>query len=391
MFFQPPRSHELALSAGRQLQNSQTGFVHLCYEKEERRDLIPLLENVAFVLALLRSRKSEQVLEGKALLEKILGFESKGNFPVYVHEYPLCRDEKMAWKLAPYFFWMVKEFGSVLGSLTETLEPFLKEELLFAGPRSLQTATPQTVNDWIELCIAAQMAGREDLLEPAALQWNETLCLYLGKGDKWLQEKGEPALCLFDLMMGEWTGQFPKRSLAFHPLQVRASLIRPAEVKTLQKSPYLYRRGDGELPLYIAWGGAKQLHSFALARQQLRLRDDEIWLPEEVPEEGDKNYEIAFYLNIHPDHKISFGGKKASAFTLDEGIEITSGPLKLGLTLHPSQGKGQFFGHLMRGNRPSQLAKQDAYDWKIAIRTISREKVCSLQMMLALDYQEPLS
>jgi hypothetical protein len=378
---QPLRPHELALNAGRQLQNAQTGFVHLCYESAEQ-NTVPLLENTAFALALLRSRKSEQMLEGKALLEKILAFQVGGNFPVYLHHYPRCVDEKMAWKLAPYFFWMVDAFSSVLGPVTKALEPFLEPEVLYAGQRNLESAAPRSIEEWAQFCIAAQMAGQEELLQRAAEKWNERLCLYVGEGAL-VQEKGEPAVSLFDFMMGQWTGAFPKRCQAFHPLQIRASLIQPAHVKARQE-PFI------QTPFYIAWGGAKQLHSFAVARQNLRFEKEEIWLPEEVPEEGEKSYEIAFYVNVHPDNQIFFGGKKASAFTLQEPLCIQSNAFTLRLQLDPRQGKGQLFGHLMRGNRPGQLMKNDAYDWKIAIRTIWREKVCSLRLQLALDYREPL-
>ena len=66
---------ELNLAAGRKSQSAQTRYVHLNYESETVHDTIPLLENFCFTLALLRSRSAEQVLEGKALLEKLLVFE----------------------------------------------------------------------------------------------------------------------------------------------------------------------------------------------------------------------------------------------------------------------------------------------------------------------------
>lgn len=370
-------AHELALKVGRQLQSPLTGLVHLCYEEEGSRDTIPVLENVAFALALLRTRKSEQVLEAKAILEKILAFEVEGNFPIYLHDYPTCRDSWIIKRLSPYFFWAVKDFGAVLGSLKARLERFVL-------PPNL-SITPQSAADWAELCIAAQMAGQAEILQQAADQWNKHLCLYVGPSLKRPQEGGEPALSLLDLMMGEWTGKFSQRALKFHPLQLRASLIQPATV-TARDEPYVVLESDGELPLYIAWGDHQQLHTFALAKKHLRIEGNTIIFPEEVPEEGDKSYELSFYLNVHPDHQITFGGKRASAFQLQDEICIESNVLTLRFHL---EGKGQFFGHLMRGNRPSQL-KKDVYDWKFAIRTISREPHCSLTLRQTLDYRQPL-
>lgn len=371
------RINELALKAGRQLQSPQTGLIHFCYENKSSRDTIPTLENVAFALALMRSRMSDQVLEGKAILEKLLAFEVGGNFPVYLHQFPACHDWKMPERLSPYFYWIVREFGSVLGSLKNQLEPFIRPPQL--------NLSPQSAADWAELCIAAQMAERLDLLQEAAQHWNSALGLYTGPSFRRSQEEGQPALSLLDLMMGEWTGHFSRRALQFHPLHLRASIIQPAQV-TAGNDPVFILKSESEVPLYIAWGSSEQLHTFTLAKKHLHLVGDEIFFSEEVPEE--ENYELAFYLNVHPDHQILFNGKKASAFRLEDEVRIESKEMTITLRFLPGQGKGQFFGHLMRGNRPSQL-ESGVYDWKIALRTISREKHFSLRLQQKLDYRQP--
>ena len=66
------RINTLALNMGRKLQKKQTGFVHCCKESEDfvTHDTIPSLENALFALSLFRSRLADNVLEGKALIEK---------------------------------------------------------------------------------------------------------------------------------------------------------------------------------------------------------------------------------------------------------------------------------------------------------------------------------
>ena len=97
------RMVELALHSGRKRQSKQTGFVHYCYESStsDPHDTIPLVENFCFALALFRSRLVESVQEGKRLLEKLLAFEIGGNFPLYLHEYPHCKDIYLSIHLFP--------------------------------------------------------------------------------------------------------------------------------------------------------------------------------------------------------------------------------------------------------------------------------------------------
>ncbi len=87
---------EWALAAGRSLQSQQTGFVHYYQVPSSSYQTIPLLENTYFILALFRSCLVEHIQEAKTLLKRLLEFQnlkenqSRGNFPVYLHEYPEC-------------------------------------------------------------------------------------------------------------------------------------------------------------------------------------------------------------------------------------------------------------------------------------------------------------
>ena len=97
--------------------------------------------------------------------------------------------------------------------------------------------------------------------------------------------------------------------------------------------------------------------------------------------------ELAFYLNHHPDHQILINGKKATTFVPGDQVEIISKGMRITLSFSVESGKGKFFGHLLRGNRPRQLhgTKFDAYDWKIALRTLERDSLCTVG--LEINYQ----
>ena len=119
-----------ALLAGQQLRSKQTGYVHFHYgHVQPPFETIPLIENALFVLALLRSRIVEKMQEGMLLLKGLLGFqvhsqdENLGNFPLYLHQYPQCNDSTVALQLLAPFYWMMVQFGHVLGgSLRDALE-----------------------------------------------------------------------------------------------------------------------------------------------------------------------------------------------------------------------------------------------------------------------------
>ena len=158
---------ELALAAGRRRQSKQTGFVHHCYEnRDAEKETVPLYENAAFALALFRSKLAENVQEAKILLGKLLSFEAGGNFPVYLHEYPLCRDLYLGSKLKKIFCWIAAEFGSILG---------------------------QELKDALEGCIGRIQGELKELQEIAPALWNSKICAYVGMQDQERESRPSPS------------------------------------------------------------------------------------------------------------------------------------------------------------------------------------------------------
>ena len=106
---------ELNLCAADSRKSPLTGYLHTHASLPDAWDAIPLLENFCYVLALFRSRQTERIAEGKILLERLLAFEVNGNFPIYLHEYPLCKDRQMGLDILPVLHWLQKEFHGALG------------------------------------------------------------------------------------------------------------------------------------------------------------------------------------------------------------------------------------------------------------------------------------
>jgi hypothetical protein len=112
---------ELAVSSGKKLTHPVTGFVTSSEPGTE--GVILLYDNFLYILALLRSKTHENVLEARKLLERLFFFqqlfpdqEEFGSFPVALHEYPCCSDKMQATHILALLYWVQKEFGHVLAN-----------------------------------------------------------------------------------------------------------------------------------------------------------------------------------------------------------------------------------------------------------------------------------
>jgi hypothetical protein len=361
---------ELALKAGRKRQSKQTGFVHL-------EDRIPLLENFCFALALFRSRLSENVLEGKALLERLLHFQVEGNFPVYLHEYPRCHDTFRGERILPALHWILTDFQAVLeGELKNRLKIAIQQI-----PRGQSFRAPSTPEEWAQSLIRGQMSGSCDPSQ-ALQHWHPSLLTFVGPHS---QDKHEPAITLYDLFMGSLFNTFSNRALLDHPIHLQASLIQPFPLPLPVPLPLPSLLNLS--PCHLLWGDAEHLHSLVLhAKNSIIQKNEEnflITLPETVPEEGEGRTELSLFCDIHPDHLILINQKRATTFQLGDTVTLVSKGLKIELTF--SGEGGQFFGHLLRANRPTQTNKGDAYDWQIALRTLSREPSCTVKLSVQMQ------
>lgn len=409
---------ELNLNAARLAQSPQTGYLHLNYESEERQDTIPLLENFCFALALMRSRLADQIIEGKALLEKLLVFEVEGNFPVYLHDFPQCKDRVFSLNILPIFHWILKDFRSALNeSLAVHLEMLIFRILSHAykmhGQRPLSKAAefrlksyfepndlpawlPSSSEEWADALITYQMAysnglDLSNLLKEALKQWNPHLGVYLGVQQ---QERGEPKPTLFDLLMGHYHHNYSRRALEARSLHLLAALIQPFEQKSPQDlSSEILCHVLTANSCFLYWGSLFQLHSLMFdashalcsSVKDINAMTFYVSLPQRTFQEGEEVFETRFFFNLHPDHQIRIRDAKASTFQMGEPVELISNEQKMTLQFDLVEGDGRFFGHISRANRPNQRGKNlkfEVFDWQIALRTIRRSENCSLKITL---------
>lgn len=413
---------ELNLISGRRFQSPQTGFIHFNSHSEDRHDTIPLLENLCFALALLRSRLIEQVAEGKSLIEKLLPFEVDGNFPIYLHEYPHCKDRAFGLTLLPVFHWALTDFRIALGEplasqlellvcriisqgyrahaqrpLSKSLEFRLKS--YFESYPSLDWE-PMSPQEWAELLISFQMIKRhtpnsssvdnDSILEEALKRWHPQLCVYLGPQH---HERHEPQVTLFDLFLGSYYQRYSRRALENSRVHLLASLIHPFgedQNKHLSLSIPFQKTHSPHTQYALYWGNPEQLNSCIFNPQKSRCsidrRENEveftIYLSARDVQKNQEEFEVALYLNLNAIEKIFVQEAPATTFQLGDLITCSSQDILLNLEFFLEQGQGSFFGHIYRANRPNQKAmnlKFETFDWQIALRTICRDEECVLR------------
>lgn len=278
---------ELAVTSGRSHQSAQTSFVHYChYQLDEKvNHTIPIYENILFALALIRMQTVDNVNEAKKIVGKILAFQNPetGNFPNYLHEFPVCYDRYACVHLLPPLFWMLKGFQKVLGkdlvdaikgAATRSLEYCSDEKSFESAPFQVaikiasanaaygllwknkawqkrgeawleelrKSSESEDFGTWYspeyiaETLIGLQMVYEKISESPWTFFWKRlSECwfrparCYIGPPVKVMQWRSEPQPTLYDLYLGDFTGGYPYHAFIDHPFQLQGALVRSVE------------------------------------------------------------------------------------------------------------------------------------------------------------------
>lgn len=398
------RLHQMALAEGRRLQSAETGFVHI-------KDTIPILQNMLFALALLRSKTADAASEAKELLGRLLHFQAEnGNFPTYLHQYPSTNDFFFAAELLAPLHWILRDFGSVLGAQKEGIEACLgriKKHLNSqeVAPQGAQRVKIEAINGSLkqesfkspellgEYLIACQLAGEALPATP----WDSTACAYNGEAAQEKQMGFEPEVTLYDLFMAYRTGTFSSRVLKSDPIHLYASLIRPVKGQA-PPSPQEELTCHESVPenrlrwyhrFKKVWGTPDRTHTFVCQGGNISdwsFEGDHFHFVLGDPIENDHRdhqREISFFLDRQPMRPL-VGGAEATTFRPDDEVKLILEGKEITLKFSIVEGEGEFMGHIMRGNRPSQIAPErfEAYDWQIFLRTIRRSERCCVKVFL---------
>ncbi len=321
---------ELAVAAGRRLQSDETGFLHL-------GDVIPVVDNFLFALALLRSLTKEAMSEAREIITRLLPFEAEEGFPSALHQYPQG-NPRLARPLKPILSFMLDTFPLALGAqLTSELEA-LSARLGEQEPYPRDRLTEGVVRD---------------IHGPTGL--------YAGPPSGEQQRGLEPAVTFLDLQIAAASGHFAKRTLEPQRVHLQGALIRPEQKKLELTEGPSWAYGAGEA-LRLVWGDRQLTRTLLLpgvkgvrevgAQLQMELTEPKLFLP------------LVEGLTIR------VNGQTATCFALGDLIQVSDGAFNMDLRF---EGEGRCTGHIHRGNRPGQLLAKgggrfDAYDWHIFLR-----------------------
>lgn len=483
---------EWAISAGRLFQSEQTGFVHLFGGSidQENAKTIPVYENTLFALALLRSRTVEHAQEAKGLLKKLLAFQNfqnqeyQGNFPTYLHDYPTCKDHAVGLLMLAPFYWILKQFGHVLGSeLRKQLEEASHLSLQFSLQSNADKPFPYSLavrlavaqinfasmhgdlkseeegKDWLKKLAAEQLTGWystkhlgdilvavqsiypslinspwKSLWDRLEQTWHFQTASYIGPCIREWQEKEEPQSNLYDLYGGYFAGKFSRRvSSQLRPYHLEGALIQPSPdhfaIKSsfsiegqldeqkwnlksfpelaftlLEKKESYHPTVDKTItPFRMVWGDEHQTHTLVCQggnyeKVQYKIEANIVNFVFDLKdqlnaEEYSPQREIEFFIDFHPDVFFKINQLSTTTFELGREIILSLGKHQISIIFRLLEGEGHFLGHIMRGNRPSQVdLKKDkrfqSFDWTFFLKTIRRNKSCRIQMTLTFLNRE---
>ena len=387
------RSSDLAFLAGKKRQSPRTGFVHLYYGNETAADTIPIYENFCYVLALLFQKKGETVLEAKKLLARLLPFQiEEGNFPIYLHDFPQCYDIYLGLKIGPILL-KIRNFKAVLGEeIFEKIDRALRKLFSFYENKTLaplwefrrdvcryvfDPSYPKplardfdfekfSASDWWEYWISLQF------LETPVCRFYHS-GLQMAQGFPLLQDRFEPAPRLIDWILCK--EDYQPRLLQDRAVQLQLVALDKVMSEENESSIY-FEKGN------VFWK-EQMLHSLVSEN----ITDGVAVLPTTFEMGRDDLFELAYYCDASASIEILINGKKGTVFSLSDVITIQSATRRFSLKFELINGEGEFCGHIFRSNRPSQIAttnelQYEAFDWKIALRTLRRSSVCSISAQL---------
>lgn len=383
---------ELAIAAGRKRQSSRTGFIHYFPGDASLSDTIPIYENFCFALALFRQKTTESVLEGKSLVEKLLAFQlDNGNFPTYLHEFPIGWDFHLGLKIAPVLIHILDKFHTVLPSdYKDKLQTSLKKAIqkpqnsswehryLACLKKPCDPPQGNSAQDWFEKIISDQLSNQNSSY---SIPYHPKLQTFLGP--HLTQEQGEMQPTAIEYILAEPSG-FNSRLRKDHIHQLHSALL----------FPFTSNQEEHPLPLWqsspprILWKGEK-IHSLYLPQGIWEKNRCIIELPENVEIGRDDLFEVSSFCNISSETSLSINKQKGTVFSFEDLVSIQTPDAKIDLRFSLLKGNGSFCGHITRANRPGQIGCKganlyEAYDWHIGLRTLRRQGPCTIQLSIII-------
>lgn len=253
---------------------------------------------------------------------------------------------------------------------------------------------------------------------------------YVGPSIHSYQFEYEPEYSIADFHYSAITGAIPTRFCNLRIIELSACLIQPYHQSISLNESFIgtvlsenknwgYKKNQnyslsyfqtpldkdvpfwkGIVPFRMCWGTMDHLYSFIsqggnyqtlMVDLQKRHVVLEYQLSKDVDvEDREMKKEVICAIDQNKNTKITIKDVKATTFKLQETVKVESENFTFLMNFFLIEGEGEFFGHIMPGNRVSQLALKNetrfnAYDSLIFLRTLRRSENCRIGLKISVE------
>lgn len=359
-----------ALEFAKEHKSKYTGCIHFKNDREETRDVIPLVENVLYAISMVASLSKEKAEKGLSFLERLFHYSTEDGFTFYMHDFPqVYQDRPNAW-IALSLSFFLKHYSKVIPKAARMLIEAQKEKLFTVLSKRELKEIDQYIFD------TAQFKSEREDFEPSNLEELEILTLC-----KLLME--EEVILAWHRELGCYAG--PLEGVYYTKYDAQPSLISQLATGGQKHVSALYaallpKKGLEELIFYPTCERDDLFLNLDGKHLSIHFDNHSIVATGDldVQVEGDhiqiiingEFEEIAFYLSNPEKSQILVEGQRATAFYPNQALTLATENKQLTLSFITKNQR--YMGHLMRGNRANQLLDCDQsftqFDHKILIR-----------------------
>jgi hypothetical protein len=308
--------NDLALQAALKRQDSITGLIYFdeTHPYDQKSKLIPFVENLAFVLTLFNLKNQEAFLKAEDRLIQLLAYHKEGNFPKYLHEFPLYSSPYIGIFCYPYLMKIKNSYKTYLNRVviekldevmsqiknwTHSIEVYHNLKPLY---QAIHCEPVEALFSSYESALALSLLDHDSI---PALSYQPVRAT----------QHGHVRLCYLHFLQAQREQYYPRYLLNDHPLHLKLSLFyEPFREKS-------YPQGlvsDQQLFPGFVWECSKQSQHVIGFDEADQVR-------------GERFIELSGCLQLHAHFHIylPYGmellqfGKKGTYFLKNEPIKIT--------------------------------------------------------------------
>lgn len=362
---------ESALAFADEHKSIYTGCIHYKNEKEETRDVIPLVENVLYAVVLVTTFSKEKAEKGLAFLERLFHFCTEHGFVNYIHDFPHVYNDHANVDICLILSYFLKNYGKVIpSSYREKIEEIREKLVSILDAREKE----RPLKKMDSFVFKAALFKNSECTVESLPEYERWLLCKLLMGEK-VTLAYHKSLNVFTgpLLESYYKGYYPTESLisqiakggTIHVSALFAALLPKsggADLITYEKEEredLFVNHRDDELAIYFG------KHSL-VAKGPL----DVFVTGDHIEILVDQFEEIAFFFTDYLGSKVLVGSEKATAFYPEDTLMLVTQEKSIRVKF--TSKSGRFMGHIMKGNRHNQildLSKNFAlYDHKILLK-----------------------